>query len=201
MVYGVARQEGGIFMALSMTTDVQLMARKWWAVALRGLISVIFGIIAFAWPQLTAALMVMFFGVYVFIDGLFALIASFSMHGGLGRWWLMLIEGILGIVLGLIFLFNPAFTAAFLLILIAIWAIVTGIIEIVLAITYAKIVPDNWLMILTGILSLIFGFLLMRNPAAGILAVIWIIGMYAILFGVMVIAAGFTLKGLLHQTK
>lgn len=188
-------------MALSMTTDIRLMATKWWAVALRGLVSVIFGIFAFAWPQFTAAIMVMFFGVYVLIDGLFALIASFATHGGLARWWLLLVEGILGIILGVIFLAHPAFTAAFLIILIAIWAIVTGIIEIVLAITYAKIVPDNWLMILTGILSLIFGFLLMKNPAAGVMAVIWIIGIYAVLFGMLVIAAGFTLRGLLHQVK
>lgn len=188
-------------MALSMATDVQLMAKKWWTIALRGLVSVIFGIIAFAWPQLTAALMVMFFGVYVLIDGLFAFIASFVMEGGIKRWWLKLIQGILGIVLGIIFLVNPAFTAAFIVLLIAIWAIIIGILEIISAISYAKIMPDNWLMILTGILSLIFGFLLMKNPAAGILAVIWIIGMYAIFFGMLLIATGFTLKGLLHQVK
>lgn len=188
-------------MTLGISKDLQLMAKNWWAIALRGLVAIVFGIMAFAWPGKTAALIVLFFGAYVLIDGVFAFIASFTMQGGIKRWWLLLLEGLLGIILGIMFLASPGFTAVVIVTLIAIWALITGVFEIIIGIASAKLLPDSWLIILTGVLSLVFGFLLLRNPGAGIIAMLWIIGMYAILTGVLLIAVAFALKGTLHQGK
>ena len=172
---------------------------SWWALALRGLAAVIFGVLAFIWPHITLTVLVFLFGAYALIDGALAIIAGLRSHGEVKRWWLLLIEGILSVAAGIFAFVAPPITALILLVLIACWAIVTGAFEIGAAIQLRKYVQGEWLMALSGVISILFGAALLYNPVAGALAVVWIIGAYAIIFGVMLIALGFKLRGLAHS--
>jgi uncharacterized membrane protein HdeD (DUF308 family) len=168
------------------------VTRYWWFVALRGLAAVLFGIAAFAWPGITLTLLVLLFGAYALVDGVFALIYAFG-SGRRFRGWLV-VEGLAGIVLGVIALVWPGITALSLLYLIAGWAVVTGVLEIIAAIRLRKVITNEWMLALSGLASVIFGVILAIQPGAGALALIWLIAAYAIVFGVLLIALGFRLR-------
>src|SRR5947207_1734608 len=163
---------------------------SWWSLVLRGIVAILFGVLAFVWPHITLTALVFLFGAYALVDGVFAIAAGIKSYGEYKRWWVLLIEGVLSVIAGVIAFAVPAITAWALLILIAAWAIVTGIFEIIAAIQLRKQIAGEWLMIVAGIASLIFGFALLFNPVAGALAVIWLIGIYAIVFGVLLVALG-----------
>jgi uncharacterized membrane protein HdeD (DUF308 family) len=169
-------------------------ATHWWAVVLRGLAAIIFGILAFALPGITVAVLVILFGAYAFVDGIFAIIAAIR-HQARGHTLWLLFEGIVGILAGLIAFFAPALAAFALLYVIAAWAIVTGIFEIVAAIRLRDVISNEWSLLLAGIISIIFGILLMIWPARGILTLVWLIGGFAIVFGILLIIAGFRMRG------
>jgi uncharacterized membrane protein HdeD (DUF308 family) len=169
---------------------------NWWTLVLRGLVAVVFGLVAFVWPGITLTALVFLFGAYALIDGAFAIVAGIRAPKEYKRWWVVLIEGILSVIAGVIAFTVPGITALFLLGLIAGWAIFTGVLEIIAAIQMRKYITGEWLMVLTGVLSVVFGVLLLLNPFAGALAVVWIIGAYAIVFGVLLIALGVRLRGL-----
>jgi uncharacterized membrane protein HdeD (DUF308 family) len=174
---------------------LRALADNWWLILLRGIAAVIFGILAFVWPGITIASLVLLWGAYAIADGIFALWAALS-GGGAGpgtRWWLAIV-GILGIAAGIIAFVWPVLTAGVLLLMIAAWAIVTGIMEIIGAIALRKEIEGEWWLILAGILSVLFGLLMFMQPAAGALAVVWMIGAFAILFGVDHIALALRLK-------
>jgi uncharacterized membrane protein HdeD (DUF308 family) len=168
----------------------------WWALVLRGIVAILFGVLAFIWPHITLTALVFLFGAYAFVDGAFAIIAGIKSHAEFKRWWLLLIEGILSVAAGVFAFTVPAMTALILLILIAFWAIVTGVFEIAAAIQIRKYVKGEWLLALSGVASVLFGVVLLINPAVGALAVVWIIGAYAVVTGVLLLALGFKLKGL-----
>jgi len=172
---------------------------NWWAIALRGVAAIIFGILAFVWPGITVTALVLVFGAYAIVDGIFAIVAGVRAPKNLKRWWLLLIEGIVGVAAGVIAFIMPGITALVLLIMIASWAIVTGIIEIIAAIQLRKQITGEWLMVLSGIASIVFGGLLLYNPTAGAIAVVWIKGMYAIFFGILLTALGFKLRSIEHS--
>jgi uncharacterized membrane protein HdeD (DUF308 family) len=172
-----------------------MLARNWWAVALRGLFAVLFGIAAFVWPGLTLLSLVWLFGIYAVLDGIFSIVSAVTNRQENDRWWLLLIEGLIGIAAGVIAFIWPGLTAIALVYLIAAWAILTGIFEIAAAIRLRKEIEGEWLLVLSGILSLIFGVVLMIWPASGALALLWVIAAYAIVFGVMLIILGFQLRG------
>ena len=168
-------------------------SRNWWALALRGLAAVIFGILAFIWPGVTVTILVLFFGAYVLWDGIFALVAAFRTEGN--RRWPLILEGLVGIVVGLIaFIWTDVATLS-LLLLIGAWAVITGIFEIIAAIRLREEIEGEWLLLLSGVLSVLFGIALFIWPAAGALAITWIIATYAILFGILMIVLGFRLRG------
>lgn len=166
------------------------VARNWWTLALRGLFAVLFGIAAFVWPALTLAALVILFGAYALVDGLFALIGGIQT-----RSWFFIIEGIVGIIAGILIFIWPGITALLLLTFIAGWAIITGIIEIIGAIRLRQVIANEWLLILGGVLSVLFDIILIAQPGAGALAVIWVIGAYALIFGITLIALAFRLRG------
>lgn len=168
---------------------------SWWALVLRGLAAIIFGILAFIWPGITLTALVFLFGVYALVDGAFAIVAGIRTTKENKRWWLLLIEGILSVFAGVLAFVVPGITGFFLLVLIASWAIVTGAFEIAAAIQMRKYITGEWMLILVGVASILFGLALLINPAAGALAVVWIIGAYAIVFGVLMAALGFKLRG------
>jgi uncharacterized membrane protein HdeD (DUF308 family) len=169
---------------------------SWWAMALRGVAAIVFGILAFVWPHITLTALVFLFGAYALVDGAFAIVAGIKSHGEYKRWGLLLLQGILSVAAGVFAFMVPAMTAFILLVLIASWAIVTGIFQIAAAIQLRKHIKGEWLLALGGIGSILFGAILLFYPAAGALAMIWIIGTYAIVFGFLLVALGFKLRGL-----
>ena len=172
-----------------------LLTRNWWALALRGLAAVLFGILAFAWPGITLLVLVIFFGAYMLVDGIFAIVAAVRAAGEEARWWLLLLEGVLGVVVGLVAFFWPGLTALALLYLVAAWAIVTGIMEIAAAIRLRREVVGEWALILGGAFSVLFGVLLVLIPArAGLLSLTWLIGAYAVVFGVLQVILAFRVR-------
>jgi uncharacterized membrane protein HdeD (DUF308 family) len=164
-------------------------SRHWWVLALRGVAAVLFAICAFIWPGLTLAVLVVLWGAFAFVDGIFAVVSGAST-----RWWSLLLLGILGIVAGLIALFMPGITAFVLLIVIASWAIVRGSLEIAAAIQLRKELTGEWLLILAGVASIVFGILILLFPASGALAVVWLIGLQALVIGILEIALAFRLR-------
>jgi uncharacterized membrane protein HdeD (DUF308 family) len=168
------------------------LARNWWAVLIRGIAAVIFGLLAFFWPGITGFALVILFGAYAFVDGIFALIAAIRAAESHERWLVLAAEGIIGLIIAAITFFSPGITAIALYFVIATWAVLTGILEIVAAVRLRQMVPNEWLLILSGILSIAFGVLLVIYPMIGILTVIYLIGFYAVVFGVMLI--GFSLR-------
>jgi uncharacterized membrane protein HdeD (DUF308 family) len=177
---------------------VGVLARNWWALLIRGIAAVVFGVLAFAWPGATIVALVILFGAYAFVDGVFAIVAAVRAAQSHERWWPFLLEGIVGIAIAAITYFEPHVTAFALYFTIAAWAFLTGIFEIAAAIQLRKQIANELWLILGGILSLIFGILMIWQPLAGVIAIIWVIGAYAIIFGFMMIA--FSLRLRKHAT-
>jgi len=175
---------------------LRAMSEYWWLTALRGVAAVVFGVLALFWPGFSGLALVLVWGAYAFADGIFALGAGiFGKQAGTGsRWWLA-ITGLLGISSGLIAFFAPVFTAGVLLIFIAVWAIAIGIMSIVGAIQLRKEIEGEWFLILGGVFAILFGILMFLQPAAGALAVVWMIATFAIIFGVDLILLAMRLKG------
>ncbi len=172
------------------------LARNWWALALRGVFGVIFGVLAFAWPGITLAALVILYGAYAMADGIFAIAAAITGRPVGAPWWALLLEGLLGIAVGIMTFAWPGITALVLLYLIAGWAMATGVLEIAAAIRLRREVRGEWILAVSGVLSILFGILLVINPGAGALAVVWLIGGYAVVFGSLLIALGFRLRSL-----
>ena len=162
---------------------------------LRGLVALLFGVLTFVWPGISLTALVFLFGAYAFVDGLFAVAAALRSPEGYKHWWALLVEGVFGVIAGVLAFAWPGITALVLLYLIAAWAVVTGVFEIAAAIRLRKYITGEWLLALGGALSVLFGVLLAAWPAAGALAVLWLIGAYAVLFGVLLIALGLKLRG------
>jgi uncharacterized membrane protein HdeD (DUF308 family) len=173
-----------------------MLARNWWVVALRGVLAIIFGVLAIAWPGLTLLVLITLFGAYALVDGIFAVIAGIASYGRNERWWAMLLEGIAGIILGVLTFLWPGTTALVLVYFIAAWALLTGILEIAPAIRLRKEIEGEWMMVLSGILSIIFGLFLFVAPGAGALGLTVVIGAYALVFGILFIILAFRLRKL-----
>ncbi len=174
---------------------MDVLVRNWWALALRGLFAILFGLLALAWPSLTLAALVILFGAYSLVDGIFALVAAVRVAEAHERWWLLVLEGLAGIAAGLITFMWPGITALVLLYLIAWWAVVTGVFEIAAAIRLRKEISGEWALVLGGAASVIFGLVLLFRPGIGVLAVIWLIGTYALVFGALLLMLAFRLRG------
>jgi uncharacterized membrane protein HdeD (DUF308 family) len=176
-----------------MATD---LSRNWWLLALRGVAGILFGIAAFVWPESALTALVLVFGAYVFVDGIFAVAAGIGMRRQLSLWWLVLLEGVAGIILGLLTFRSPDITALVLLTFIAAWSIITGIFEIATALRLRKVIANEWLLILSGVVSIIFGILLIAQPAAGAISIVWLLGAYALLFGILTLMLAFRVRGM-----
>ncbi|HKQ79477.1 MAG TPA: DUF308 domain-containing protein [Blastocatellia bacterium] len=176
---------------------LNLMTQNWWAIALRGLVAVLFGIAAFMWPGITLWVLVALFGAYALFNGIFTVIEAFSRGVSRERWRPLLFEGVIGSAIGVVTLIiGPWLTAMGLLYLIAFWAIMTGVFEIITAIRLRHEIGGEWLLALIAILSMAFGLLLVSFPAPGALSVILIIGAFAFATGALMIALAFKLRSL-----
>jgi uncharacterized membrane protein HdeD (DUF308 family) len=172
------------------------IAHNWWALALRGVFALIFGILTLVWPSLTVAVLVALFGAWALVDGVFAFVAAWQRAERQLTWWPMLLEGILGVAAGIITWVWPQITALGLLTVIGVWAIFTGFTELVAAIRLRKMISNEVWLGLAGIASVIFGALVLIFPGAGAIGIAWAIGWFAILYGVLMLMPGFRLRGL-----
>jgi uncharacterized membrane protein HdeD (DUF308 family) len=167
---------------------------NWWMLALRGVAALIFGILAFVWPGMTLLGLVFLFGAYALLNGILSLVAAFKAPEGMANKGSLIFLGLLSIVAGLLTFFIPGITALGLVLLIAAWALVNGVIEIVAAIKLRKVVRNEWLLILAGVLSVVFGILLLLQPGVGGLALIFWIGAWAIVMGILLLILAFKIR-------
>jgi uncharacterized membrane protein HdeD (DUF308 family) len=173
---------------------LHILAKNWWALALRGLVAVLFGLLTLLLPGITLITLVLLFGAYTVVDGVFNVVASFRVAS---HHWALLFEGLVGILAGILTFAWPAITAIVLLYLIAFWAIFTGVLEIIAGIYLRKALASEWLLFVMGMLSLLFGVLILRAPGVGALANVPWIGAYASVSGILVLALAFRLRD--HQ--
>jgi len=162
-----------------------LVARDWWVFAIRGIAALVFGILAFIWPETTLTVLVYLFGAYVLVDGASLLVALVRgdavarRHG-----WAVAIMGVLGIVVGVVTFVAPGVTALSLLYLVAFWAIATGTFQVIAAIQLRKELDNEFWMALGGVASIVFGVLLVAFPGEGLISLVWLVGIWAVVFGV-----------------
>jgi uncharacterized membrane protein HdeD (DUF308 family) len=173
-----------------------VMSRYWWTYALRGLIAILFGIGAILWPDLTISALVILFGAYVVVDGVLAIFNGVTGRGIHDRWWADILIGLAGIIAGSWAMAFPGLTAVGLMYFIAAWWLFTGLMEIVVAIRLREVISNEWTMILSGALSVVLGVLFLISPGDGAISLIWVIGIFAIVFGVMLVSLAFRLRGI-----
>jgi uncharacterized membrane protein HdeD (DUF308 family) len=170
------------------------LASNWWTLTIRGIVAIIFGIFTFFWPAVTLTALVVVFGIYALVDGIFAIVSA--MRGGQAEksWWALLIEGIVGLGAAAVTFLWPGLTILALVLVVAIWAVTTGVMELVAALRLRKYISGEWMLALAGIASVVFGFLLFLRPVTGAVVVAWWMGAYALGFGVLLVALSLRLR-------
>jgi uncharacterized membrane protein HdeD (DUF308 family) len=175
-------------------TETIGLARWWWTFILRGVLAILFGVLAFFAPQYGLAILVGLFAAWAIIDGVGNLIAGIRTRGQDRSWWLEVLEGLVSVAAGVVAVLLPAEAAQVLVLIIAAWAVVTGVIEIVMAVRLRRVIDNEVWMALAGAASILFGIIVVLFPAAGALSLVWLIGSFAIAFGVFLIILGFRLR-------
>ena len=179
----------------------ETLSRNWWVLLLRGIVAILFGALTFMRPGISLASLLLLFGAYALADGVLGAWTAITHRKDRENWWVLLLGGLVGIGVGVLALIKPGLTALALLFYIAIWAIATGVLEIVAAVRLRKEIEGEWVLILAGLASVAFGVLLMARPGSGALAVLWLIGSYAILFGILLVVLAFKVKGLAKKLE
>jgi len=171
-----------------------ILSRYWWMTLLRGLFWILFGIILFARPGISLLSLTLALGVILFIDGVIEVANAVSGRKENDDWWILLLVGLTGIVIGVLTFYNPQVTALAVVYYVAIWAIATGLLEIVAAVRLRRQIEGEVWLVLAGIASVIFGGLLVARPGTGALTILWLIAAYAIVFGVMLLFLAFRVR-------
>lgn len=172
------------------------LARNWWAVALRGVLGIAFGLLVFAWPQLFWVAVVFTFAAYAIVDGAIGIVAAVTGQRQAGPWWALILEGVVSIAAGVLAIAWPDITELAMLFLIAGWCVVTGVFEIAAAVRLRKHIKEEWLLGLDGVLSILLGLALAFMPVAGLLVVAWWVGAWALVSGVLMLVLAFQLRSL-----
>ena len=170
------------------------LSQNWWLMVLRGVLAILFGVSAILWPGITWLTLILLFGVYTIVDGSIAIWTGLSRTKESSRWWIFVLEGLLGIGAGIVALIRPDLATLVLLYMIAFWAVFTGILELMAAIRLRNEITNEWFLALGGLLSIGVGILLFIQPAAGGLAIIWILAGYALAFGILLVILGIRLR-------
>lgn len=170
------------------------MTRNWWLVALRGVFAVAFGLAAILWPGIAFATLVLLFGAFAFASGVFVTLTALALRAQKQNPGPILLQGLFGIAIGVIALFWPFLTAGAVILLIAAWALVSGLIEVAAALRLRREIEDEWMLILSGALSILLGLLFGFFPEVGIWAITWAIGIYAVIIGVALIHLALRLR-------
>lgn len=178
-------------------TLVHQLAKNWWLLLLRGIAAIVFGVLAFVWPGITLLTLILFYGAYALVDGVLAIVSAVTGGAPAPRWWLVVI-GLFGIAAGILTFAWPGITALVLLFFIAGWAIAIGVFQIIGAIRLRKEIDNEWYLILCGVISVLFGIGILIVPGAGALALVWVIGFYAVVEGILYVALAFRLKKHVH---
>ena len=175
-----------------------ILIGNWWSFVLRGLVGVLFGLLTLFSPGMALATLVYVFGFYAIADGVFNIVAAFrrdaTTTAASQPWWALLLSGIVGILAGVGTLVYPGITAFALLYVIATWAVITGILEIAAAVRLRRQIQGEWLLALTGVMSVVFGVFIAIFPGPGALAVLAWIGAFATVYGILLISLGFRLR-------
>jgi len=171
-----------------------LLSRNWWALLLRGLAAIAFGALTWVLPAISLATLLLLFGAYAMADGILGTWTAIRGRKEHEDWWVLLLWALIGIGIGLLTFIAPGITALALLFYIAIWAIATGVLQIVAAIRLRKEIRGEWLLILAGLASVLFGGLLVIQPGVGALALLWLIATYAVIFGVLLVVLAFKVR-------
>lgn len=180
---------------------LDIMSRNWWMMLIRGLGAIVFGVLVILLPDLALPALILLFAAYVAVDGIFSLAQAWAARSVHDRWWVNLIEGIAGLAAAVIAVLWPGLTALALLYLIAAWAVITGVFEIAAAFELRKQITNEIWLGISGILSVVFGGLLFAFPGSGALAVLWIIGAYSFVFGIMLCVLAFHLREFRHEDE
>lgn len=173
------------------------LAQNWWVFLLRGILAIVVGVLAFVWPGITLVSLVLLFGIYAAADGILAIASAITGHTPMPRWWLAVV-GIAGLAAAFMAFTQPGLTLTVLLIVIAVWAIVFGVMEIVGAIQLRKEIQNEWFLVLSGIAAVIFGGILLFRPGLGTLALIFTFGTFAVVEGLLLIGFAIRLRGHTH---
>ena len=174
----------------------KLMLSYWWVLLLRGVLAILFGIAAYAWPGMTLVTLLTLFGAFALVDGIFNVFHAFSGRKEDEHWWVLLLEGLLGIAIGVITFQAPELTATVLILYIGFWAMATGVLRIILAVRLRKEIEGEWWMALAGLAGIVFGVFMVARPGAGALAVLWLVAIWAIVGGVCLVIFSFKVKAL-----
>jgi uncharacterized membrane protein HdeD (DUF308 family) len=169
-------------------------ADRWWTFAVQGIAAILFGLLTFLWPGITLTALVLLFGAYALIDGVLSVVAAVTRERARGPWWALILKGVLGIIAAGVTVIVPGLAALALLYVIAAWALVTGAFEVAAAIKLRKYLEKEWLLALAGVLSMVFGILLMVFPGAGALALVLWIGAYMFVSGCLLAVLGLRLR-------
>ena len=175
---------------------ILLYSRSWSGLLVRGLAAIAFGVLSLIWPELSLQVLVILLGAYFLLDGIVSVVAAVRWRKSHEAWWLLLLDGVFGIAFGIVAFAWPGITALALLFLLAAWAILTGILEIVAAVRLRKVLEGEWLLGLSGVLSVLFGVGIALFPGAGALALIAFIAAFAILYGVLLTALALKVRKL-----
>ena len=173
---------------------LEVMSRHWGAIALRGVLAILFGVVAFVWPGPTVAVLVILLGAFALLEGITNIVI-----GVRGREGFEIFEGVVSAIVGLIFLFRPGIGALTVIYFVAAWAIITGITRVVAAIQLRRVLRNEWLLVLAGLASVLFGVIVAVFPGAGIVALIWFVAAWAIVIGVLLVALAIELRGMAHR--
>ncbi len=174
----------------------QLSRTYWWLLLIRGILAVLFGILAIIAPLVAALFFIFLFGAYVLFDGILSIVVALQERHSHSRWWMLLISGIAAIILGIFAFFQPGVTAVALFWIVALWLIILGIFEVIAAFSL-RALGIEWLLVIAGILSIIVGIVFFTHPVGSILAIVWLIGVFALVRGVILLIRAIRFRSLL----
>ena len=173
-----------------------MLARSWVVLLVRGLTAIAFGVLTWARPDITLTALVILFGVYAVIDGILAISTALAARHSRKFWWVLLLAGVVGVGVGIATFLTPGITALALLFYIAAWAITRGVLEVIAGFSVLDEVKGEWRFILAGFASVLFGVLLIMHPSTGALAVLWLLALYALVAGLLLVTLAFKMRSL-----
>ena len=183
------------------TRLASILSLTWWVLMLRGVLAIVFGVLTWRQPEISVTLLILFFGAYILADGVLGVYSAVAGRKDHDDWWVLLIWALISVGVGVLTFLAPGITALALLFYIAIWAIATGVLQILAGIRLRKQIQGEWLLILGGLASVIFGVFMMAQPVAGALAMAWLIALYAVLFGVLLVLLALRVRAFGQQFK